>query len=169
MKTRKVVFMGLLIACSFVGANLTIFSTIAFDSMPGFLGALMLGPIYGGMIAALGHVLTSGIKGFPMGLPTHMITMVAMFIAAYSLGKVQLMISERYNKTIGVIVGAVLAVIINGPVALLMVSPITGMGIFALAPVLCIAALINVVLAQTVYLAIPMVIKNRYKELSKWR
>jgi hypothetical protein len=167
MKTKRIIFMGLLIACSFIGANLKIFSTIAFDSMPGFLGALMLGPINGGIIAAIGYLLTEATSGFPKGLPTDIIIMICMFMSAYAFAKVQSFLSKKYNNSAGIIVGVILAVLINGPIALLAVSPIIGIGIFAVAPVLSLAAAANVILAQTVYLAIPMVIKDKYKEFSK--
>jgi uncharacterized membrane protein len=167
MKTKKIVFMGMLIACSFVGAYVDIFSTIAFDSMPGFFGALMLGPIYGGIIAAVGHFITALLRGFPQTFPVHLIIMFTMFIAAYGLGKVQELISRKYNRVLGIIIGGVLAIIINGPVALLMCSPLTGMAIFAYTPVLCIAAAANVILAEVVYLAIPVAVKENYKESFK--
>jgi uncharacterized membrane protein len=167
MKTKKIVIMGMLIACSFIGANLPIFSTIAFDSMPGFFGALMLGPIYGGIIAAVGHIITALLRGFPQSLPVHLIIMFTMFAAAYGLGKVQELISRKYNRVLGIIIGAVLAVIINVPVALLMCIPLTGMAIFAYAPALYTAAVTNVILAEVVYLAIPLALKENYKELFK--
>jgi riboflavin transporter FmnP len=169
MKTRRIIFMGLLIACSFIGANLRIFSSVALDSMPAFLGALLLGPLYGGIIGAVGHLITAVNSGFPMGLPTHVITMFSMFVAVYLFGKVQISMSDKFNRAIGIVLGTIAAVLFNGPMALLLVVPILGIGILALAPVISIAAAINVVFAQIVYVSIPAIIKNKYKGLWEWR
>jgi hypothetical protein len=57
MKTKKIVLAALLIALSFIGANIKIMGSIAFDSMPGFLGALILSPL---LIPVLGKTVLIG-------------------------------------------------------------------------------------------------------------
>lgn len=59
MKLRNLILTALFVALSFVGANMKIVGSIAFDSMPGFLGALILGPLYGAAIGSIGHFLTA--------------------------------------------------------------------------------------------------------------
>ena len=80
MKTKKLVLVAFFITLSFIGANINIFQSIAFDSMAGFLGALILGPIYGGIIGGLGHILTATLRDFPYTIPVHLITMISMAI-----------------------------------------------------------------------------------------
>ncbi len=86
MKTRTLVIAAMLIALSFIGANIKISGSIAFDSMPAFFGALVLGPVAGGIIGLIGHLLTAVFSGFPFGLPVHIIVAVMMYIAVHCLG-----------------------------------------------------------------------------------
>ena len=88
MKTRKLVLASLFIALSFIGANINVFQSIAFDSMAGFLGALVLGPVYGAIIGGLGHILTAALRGFPYTIPVHLITMFSMGLTMLAFGTV---------------------------------------------------------------------------------
>lgn len=150
MKTRKLVIMSLFIAISFLGANIKIMGTIAFDSMAGFLGCLILGPVYGAIIGALGHFLTAATSGFPYTLPVHMIIMVDMALTMFLFGIIYNKLS-KINKYMGIIIAAIVGIIINGPVSLLMIVPIMGWGMVALIPILCLAAFLNILIAYTIY------------------
>lgn len=86
MKTKKITLMALLIALSAVGSYITIFMSIALDSLPGFFAALAMGPLAGGLVGGLGHFLTALVHGFPLGLPTHLLLMAMMFLACFVLG-----------------------------------------------------------------------------------
>jgi uncharacterized membrane protein len=156
MKTRKLVLTALFIALSFVGANIKVMGSIAFDSMPGFLGTLMLGPVYGAIIGAAGHFLTALLSGFPMTIPVHMVIMVGMAITMAAFGFVYNKFSE---KKYGTIIAIITAILINGPILLLMVTPlllpVMGIsGILVLLPTLTGVSAINVILGVVVYKAI---------------
>jgi uncharacterized membrane protein len=163
MKTKKIVLAALLIALSFVGANIKIMGSIAFDSMPGFLGALILGPFYGGLIGAIGHFLTALISGFPLSLPVHLITMVGMGITMLVYGLVfKYFLSKNY--ILAVIFSLIAAVMINGPVLILILSPllIPVLGktvLIGMVPVLSAVAALNIIMAQVTYKILP----ERYK------
>lgn len=152
---KKLVLIAIFVAISVIGANIKIAGSIAFDSFPGFLGALLLGPISGGIIAALGHLITALTSGFPYGLPAHIIIMVMMFIAASIFSIIQ----KKFSKISGIIVAIIIAVIINGPLSVFVLIPMLGSGLIALIPVLTLVAAINIVIAQILYEAL----KNRIK------
>lgn len=150
MKTRKLVIMALFIAISFLGANIKIFGTVAFDSMAGFLGCLILGPVYGAIIGALGHFLTAATSGFPYTLPVHMIIMVDMALTMFLFGIIYNNFSKM-NKYLGIIISAIVGIIINGPISVLMIVPIMGWGMIAMIPILCLASFFNILIAYILY------------------
>lgn len=159
MKTRKLTLMALFIALSFIGANIKIMQTIAFDSMPGFLGALILGPVYGAAIGAAGHFLTAFTSGFPFGIPVHLILMVDMALTMYVYG-LTYRTFLRKNKYVASIMSALVGVVINGPISILMIMPILGKGMAAMLPVLCLAAFINILIADVVHKFLPESVKR---------
>jgi uncharacterized membrane protein len=158
MKIRNLVYTSIFIALCFVGAQIKIMGSIAFDSMAGFLGALILGPVSGALIGAIGHLLTAATSGFYMTLPVHLIIMVSMAVTMYAFG-----ISYKYfskkNKTIGIIVSSIIGILINGPIATFVIVPILGKGVIALIPVLSLAAILNVFIAHLVYKFLPEGVK----------
>ncbi|HSQ33716.1 MAG TPA: ECF transporter S component, partial [Peptostreptococcaceae bacterium] len=115
MKTKKITLVALFIALSFIGSNIKIFSSIAFDSMPGFLISIMLGPVYGAIVGLLGHLLTAITSGFPMTIPIHLIIGIFMAITIYIFG-VSYRIFKDKNKLLSWVVPTLLGVIINGPI-----------------------------------------------------
>jgi uncharacterized membrane protein len=163
MKTRKLVLTALFIALSFVGANLKIMDTIAFDSMPGFLGSIILGPIYGALIGVLGHFLTAVTSGFPFTVPVHLVTMLGMGVTMLAFGFIFKHFSSK-NYILAVVLSLIVAVVINGPLLLLVESPLLipmmgKAGVIALIPVLSGVAALNVIIAQGIYKYLP----HKYK------
>ncbi|AGK96213.1 ECF transporter S component [Clostridium pasteurianum] len=158
MKTRKLVIMALFIAVSFLGANIKIMGTIAFDSMAGFLGCLILGPVYGAIIGALGHFLTAATSGFPYTLPVHMLIMVDMALTMFFFGIIYNKLS-KINRYLGIIIAAIIGIIINGPISVLILVPIMGWAMMAMIPILCLAAFLNILIAYLVYKFLPENIK----------
>lgn len=112
-KTRRLVIAGLLIGMSAILANVKIFETIAFDSMPGFLAGIILGPLMGGIVGMLGHLFTAMTSGFPLTVPIHLVISVEMLITIYIFAKIY----KKY-KILAIIVG----VILNGPVSLYIIA-----------------------------------------------
>ena len=163
MKTKKLVITALFIALSFIGANIKIMDTIAFDAMPGFLGALLFGPVYGAFIGAIGHFLTALTSGFPMTLPVHLIIMLGMAVTMLIFGYVYRYFSKK-SYGAAVIFSLIAGVIINGPLLLIVLAPLLiptlGKAAFiGMFPVLSVVAAINIIIAQGIYKVLP----NKYR------
>lgn len=159
MKTRKLTLMALFIALSFIGANIKILQTVAFDSMPAFLGTLILGPIYGAAIGAAGHFLTALTSGFPFGLPAHLLIMLDMALTMYLYG-ITYNAFSRKNKYTAAIMSALVGIVINGPISILMIIPVLGKGMAAMLPILCLAAFVNILIADVVHKFLPESVKR---------
>ena len=137
---------GTLIALSVVGSYLKIPSptgTVAFDSLPGFLGALLLGYPEGASIGFLGHILTSLNVGFPLGLPVHLIIACEMAMTC-----VLFRLLYRRNRILAIICG----VLLNGVLAPLTLVPVFGWGFFTgIAISLIVASAVNIILASLIF------------------
>jgi len=115
---KRLAISGLLVGISVLGSYISVpmpglGSTIAFDSLPGFFGAVFLTPGLGGLIGAIGHLMTAVLHGFPQGIPSHMLVMVCMGIACASFGALY-----HKNRVLAVVVGY----LINGPITLFLAS-----------------------------------------------
>ena len=167
--TKKLVLAALFVALSFVGANIKVMSSIAFDSLPAFLGTLVLGGGWGAAIGAVGHLLTALTSGFPYTLPAHLVIAVMMALAmVVFLSLINLCQRFRLPEIVSYVVGGVAAVLVNGPVAVLLLFPLLGpaMGsaaLLALIPVLSLVAGINVALAVVIYRLLPRSIRRKGK------
>jgi uncharacterized membrane protein len=159
MRYKKMIITALFIALSYVGANIKIFSSIAFDSVPGFLAALLLGPFYGAIIGAAGHFLTAVTSGFPQSILVHSIIMFYMALTMWVFGKSYCLVKRR-SKILAAVISVIAAIIINGPVAVISIIPLAGKGILAYLPVLCMVAGINSVFGIVLYEALPERIKK---------
>ncbi|MCM8710056.1 ECF transporter S component [Clostridium sp. SYSU_GA19001] len=166
MKTRKLSITALFIALSLIGANIKIAGSIAFDSMPGFLGALTLGPVFGALIGAIGHLLTAATSGFPLSLPVHLIVMINMALTMYMFGVIYKVLS-KVNKYAALIVSNLVGVVINGPVSLFMIIPILGSGVMTMLPILTLIAFLNILIADIVYKLLPESVKLWKSEKSE--
>ena len=147
---RRVARMAIFIALAAVGAMIKIPSptgTVALDAAPGYFSALAFGGVEGGIVAALGHILTAATAGFPLGLPIHIIIAAEQFLWAFILWYVK----EKVNLWVAVIV----AIFCNGVLGALIVIPMGGIGLFtAMLPGLVVGSAINVILAALAYLAV---------------
>lgn len=126
MKTRSVVntpkhiaLAGLLIALSYLGAFLKLQGTIALDALPAFLGAILLGPFYGGAVGALGHFFTALLSGFPLSFPLHVLISLLM------MGTVQVfgVLYQNGHRVLAAAAG----IFLNGPVSLLVLSVVSSL------------------------------------------
>ncbi|MFB7138846.1 ECF transporter S component [Gottfriedia sp. NPDC056225] len=109
MNTKRIVLLSLFIALSAILSNIKIIYSIAFDSLPAFLAAILLSPIAGGVVGALGHLLTALTSGFPFTVPVHLFIAIQMLVIVWIYG----VLFKKINKYIAMIV----AIILNGPVA----------------------------------------------------
>jgi riboflavin transporter len=161
---RILVLLALFTAMCIVGAYIKIpnpiTSSIAFDSLPAYLAALVLGGIPGAAVAFLGHMVSAALGGFPMSLPIHLFiaTQMAVIMIIFSF------IAKKINLTAAIIAG----ILLNGiaaPAALILI-PGMGLPVFlgALVP-LTAASIFNVSLAGLVYQSIKNV--KEVKELTE--
>ena len=152
MKTKNLVLVALLIALSFVGSNLRIFGSIAFDSLPGFFAALLLGPIYGAAIGFFGHLITAFNSGFPLSLPLHFAVAIAMALTMYGFGFAYKALIKRFSQTVTLILAGVVGTILNAPVSLLfsmgvlwiMSGSEAALGLLVLLPPLTVVSIANI-------------------------
>ncbi|MFF3024971.1 ECF transporter S component [Gottfriedia sp. NPDC057948] len=112
MNTKRIVLLSLFIALSAVLSNIKIVYSIAFDSLPAFLAAMLISPIAGGIVGALGHLLTAITSGFPFTVPVHLFIAIQMLVIVWMFG----VLFKKMNQYIAMIV----AIILNGPVATLL-------------------------------------------------
>jgi len=109
-RTRKLTFLGIMLALSAVLSFIPIpgYPTTSFDSLPGYFVAIFINPLYGGIVALLGHVVTAFIHGMPLSIIGHIIVSISMFIAAYSFGFI-----FRKGNAFFIIMAVVIAALLN--------------------------------------------------------
>lgn len=147
---RRLAIMAVFIALSAVGALIKIPSpvgTVGLDSASGFFSALAFGSLEGTVVIALGHLFTSAIVGFPLGIPMHLA--IAAEMAAVAL------IYRLVNKKVGLVAAVIVAVLLNGVAGSFMLYPTGGMGaVIALMPFLVAGAIFNIVVSALAYKAL---------------
>ncbi|MFZ3588605.1 ECF transporter S component [Bacillus sp. DJP31] len=87
-KTRIYAYLVMFLSLSVVGAGIKIplgISSLALDSAPALLAAIILGPIYGAIVGGLGHLLSAFFGGLPLG-PFHALIAVEMAGILYLFG-----------------------------------------------------------------------------------
>jgi|LGVE01.1.fsa_nt_gb uncharacterized membrane protein len=166
INTRQLVLLALFIALSFVGAQLKIFGTIAFDSLPAFLATFLMGPIFGAIVAIIGHFLTALTSGFPMTFPVHCVIALGMGLTMVATWYAFSFIQKITNDYLGLLAGIFVGALFNGPILLLLCSPLlvpmlTWPGLIGMMFPLALVGSINAILAGIVYKALPSSIKNQ--------
>ena len=168
INTKTLVTVAFLIALSFAGSHLRIFGTIAFDSLPGFLAALMLGPAYGALVGFLGHLFTAFGAGFPLSVPLHLTIAVSMALTMFVYGHTYKALQTRFSQTTAFVATGVVGVLLNAPVSLalsmsvmwLMAGREAAMGLLVLLPALAAASAANIVLRITVFKSLAKVLSR---------
>lgn len=144
LNTSFLVKVALLTALSVIGSYIKFpgpVGSIALDSLPGFLGAILLGGKGGALILVLGHVLSALNSGFPLG-PIHI-------LIAFIMGSCGFIFSYLMQKNIYLAVA--ITTFVNGAVSAALLIPFFGLPFFySTAPVLTVASLANIVLAVVV-------------------
>ncbi|MGO1368732.1 MAG: ECF transporter S component [Senegalia sp. (in: firmicutes)] len=151
--TSKLTYSGLLIALSFVGAMIKYpGTTIALDSMPGFFASIFLGPIYGAVVASLGHFLSALTSGFPLSLPMHLEVMILMGFTAFIFGKIYTKGFKVFANIVAIILNGPVSAFIAGVFASLLALPFAGMPLFiAIVIPLTLASILNIVVASVLF------------------
>ncbi|KRN96179.1 hypothetical protein IV55_GL001565 [Furfurilactobacillus siliginis] len=149
---------ALLLALCVVGANVKIMGSIALDSAPAFLGAILLGPWFGAFLGFFGHMVSALLSGFPLTLPVHLIIGFNMAVCMFVFGWLR----RHFGKSkLGSVLGSdVVGYILNVPLEIPLLYPILKATIFALFVPLTVATVANLVLCELIYVALP----NRQKE-----
>ena len=147
---RRVARMAIFTALAAVGALIKIPSptgTVALDSGPGYFSAVSFGWLEGGIVAALGHMLTAATTGFPLTVPIHLIIAAEQFLWAAVFWLVQ----DKVNIWVAIVV----ATFCNGVVGDLITIPLGGMGMFiSFLPSLIVGSAVNIILAALAYLIV---------------
>lgn len=95
LNTRDLVILAVLIALSFILANIKVAGSIALDSAPAFLALFVYKDYRAAIVGSIGHLLSASLSGFALGLPVHLIiaaTMAIMLLIAAWLIK-------KFNQT----------------------------------------------------------------------
>jgi len=150
-RTNALVRLAILLALSVLGSYIKLGpGSIAFDSMAGFVAALMMGPAAGVLNCGLGHAAVAAVTGFPLTVPFHLATAVAMA----GVGGLGGLTARRFGLT----AGAAALVLANGllaPALLALLPNPMGRGLFAaLALPLTVAAGANAAVALLVVLGL---------------
>lgn len=151
--TTKLTYSGVLIALSFIGAMIKYpGTTIALDSMPGFFAAIFLGPVYGAIVAAMGHFLTALTSGFPLTLPMHLEVMLLMALTAFIFGKIYLRGFKKLANIVAIIFNGPISAAVAGALASILALPFKGNALFlAMVIPLTIASIVNIVAASILF------------------
>ncbi|MGX1900823.1 uncharacterized protein DUF3816 [Thermolongibacillus altinsuensis] len=88
MIVRRLALLVMLTSLSVIGSLIKIpftLGSIALDSAPAVVAALLVGPRFGGIVAFVGHLASSLFGGFPLG-PLHLLVAVEMGLLLYVVG-----------------------------------------------------------------------------------
>lgn len=162
MNTKNLVIAALFIAMSFIGANIKIFGSIAFDSLPGFLAALLLGPVYGACIGFLGHLLSALTAGFYLTVPIHLVVALSMAVTMLGFGYTYQLLNKRVSELVRLTLTGIAGILLNGPISLamsigamaLIAGTAAALGLLSMLPALVFAAAVNVLVSIIVCKAV---------------
>lgn len=157
--TKKLTTLAILLALCVIGANISILGSIALDSFPAFIGAVVLGPVAGAFLGFFGHMISALLSGFPQTLPIHLIIGALMALCMFLYGWVRIKLKK--NRVAASAVSMLVAYLVNVPLDLLLLYPILGQVIFVLFVPLSLATFVNLGIAEVVLLGIPA----KYKEM----
>lgn len=139
--TFRIVLLALFIALAAVGANVKVMGSIAFDSLPAFLAAMLIGGKEGAIAGAAGHMFSALLAGFPLTLPMHLAIGAEMALICWLTGWLV------QNKNVRIWVAAIPAFVLNAFISPLLVIIWPGLGwevMLALLVPLAIASAANV-------------------------
>ena len=162
MRIQKLTIVALLVAMCFIGANIKLMGSIAFDAAPALVGTLLLGPVYGMALGFLGHMVSSLIAGFPLSLPVHIIVAIMMAVTMIAYSLTRKWTQERANYTTAIILSSIVAFLLNCPLSLLALYPLLGNMVYALFVPLAVASVFNIIVAEILFAAFPSKLKRKY-------
>lgn len=152
LTTKVLVYYALLIALSFIGAQIKIFQSIALDALPAFFAALFLGPVAGAVVGAVGHLLTAITSGFLFTIPIHLLIAFCMAAICWVVGYLNGKINIVLNCIVGVLLNGIAATYISAlAMQLLGIIPSANTAFMGLVGPLTLTSTINVGVAAVVY------------------
>ena len=119
--------------------------TVAFDSAPGFFAALYFGPVDGAVVSGIGHLATSVVNGFPLGV-LHFPIALGLAAAGGVIG----FLNQKWNFAYGIVAG----IAINTALIVLAIPALGWGGVISFLPFLLLAACLNGFVASAAYLSL---------------
>jgi uncharacterized membrane protein len=144
---RLSIFTALSVVGSFIHPPSPI-QSVAFDSSPGFFAALYFGIWDGALISGIGHLVTSIINGFPLGV-YHLPIALSMAFAGGVIGLI-----NKFNNNWGFIPAIIIGVAINTAAVVLVVPLIGWAGAIAFIPSLLLSASLNGIIAALAFVGV---------------
>lgn len=145
MSVKRLSIIGLLIALSFILANIKFSGSIALDSVPAFLALFVYKNKDAAFIGGIAHLLSAALAGFALGVLTHITIAVLIFIMLL-IASYFIRMKNKYNW----LWTSIFLIIFNSfvsPLVLFFFIPFNMTAYWAMALVLLLATAINVVVA----------------------
>lgn len=155
---KKLTLTALLLAMCIIGANIKILGSIALDSAPAFLGAILLGPWIGAFLGFFGHMTSAMLSGFPLTLPIHLIIGALMALCMFAFGWIRKKMGV--NRLSAIILADIVGYIINVPLEIPLLYPLLKGAIIALFVPLTVATIFNIVICEALYVVLPQRVKQ---------
>lgn len=129
MNVRRIALYGVCIALCVIGGHIHVgIYSIAFDALPAFVGAMVLGPTAGAVLGGLGHAVTAATSNYPLGPVLHGVVGIIMALTGYAIGRIihgkKLSSWSSYvwggivGYSINVILGLAMTILITNNIAL---------------------------------------------------
>jgi adenosylcobinamide-phosphate guanylyltransferase len=143
---RISVFSALSVIGSFIHPPSPV-QTVAFDSSPGFFAALYFGATDGALVSGIGHIVTSIVNGFPLGI-LHLPIALGMAAAGAAMGFINHL--GRRASFVAVVAG----VAINSGLVIVVVPVLGWEAALSFLPFLLLAASLNGLVASLAYVGV---------------
>lgn len=150
-RTYRLARISVLSALSVIGSFIhppSPIQTVAFDSSPGFFAALYFGPLDGALVSGIGHIITSVINGFPLGI-LHLPIALGMTVVGGVMGLV-----NQVNDKWGYLVAVSFGIGINSGLVVVVVPAFGWGAALAFLPFLFVAATLNALVAALAYVGV---------------
>jgi adenosylcobinamide-phosphate guanylyltransferase len=122
--------------------------TLAFDSSPGFFAALYFGALDGALVSGIGHIITSIVNGFPLGM-LHLPIALGMTVVGGMVGLVNHVGGKR-----GYLAAVPVGIAINSGLVVVMVPTFGWGAALGFLPFLFAAASLNGLVAALAYVGV---------------
>ena len=119
--------------------------TIAFDSSPGFFAALYFGVGDGALVSGIGHLVTSILNGFPLGI-LHLPIALGLSVAGATIGLI-----NRLERSWSFLPALAAGIAINTGLVIIVVPSLGWAATLSLVPFLLLASSINAAVAGATY------------------